>query len=66
MKGAKNLEASVENISKDELIMEVKRAKRGDKEAFCNLIRLNKVAVYTSAILAEPIGIFEMLEKSFW
>ena len=42
MKGAKNLEASVENISKDELIMEVKRAKRGDKEAFCNLIRLNK------------------------
>ena len=43
------MEASVENISKDELIMEVKRAKRGDKEAFCNLIRLNKVAVYRVA-----------------
>ena len=43
------MEASVDNISKDELIMEVKRAKRGDKEAFCNLIILNKVAVYRVA-----------------
>ena len=49
MKGAKNLEASVDNLSKDELIMEVKRAKRGDKEAFCNLIRVNKIAIYRVA-----------------
>ena len=29
--------------------MEVKRAKRGDKEAFCNLIRVNKIAIYRVA-----------------
>lgn len=49
MKGANKLEASVDNLSKDELIMEVKRAKRGDKEAFCNLIRVNKIAIYRVA-----------------
>lgn len=49
MKGANKLEASVDNLSKDELIMEVKRAKRGDKEAFCNLIRINKIAIYRVA-----------------
>ena len=43
------MEASVENISKDELIMKVKRAKNGDKEAFCNLVRVNKIAVYRVA-----------------
>ena len=49
MKGAKDLEASVDNLSKDELIIQVKRAKRGDKEAFCNLVRVNKVAIYRVA-----------------
>ena len=48
-KGAKVLEASIYDYSKDQLIMEVKRAKAGDKEAFCTLIRLNKVAVYRVA-----------------
>lgn len=43
------MEASVDNISKDELIMEVKRAKSGDKEAFCNLVRVNKIAIYRVA-----------------
>lgn len=43
------MEASVDNLSKDELIMKVKRAKRGDKEAFCNLIRVNKIAIYRVA-----------------
>lgn len=43
------MEASVDILSKDELIMEVKRAKRGDKEAFCNLIRINKIAIYRVA-----------------
>ena len=43
------MEASIDNLSKDELIMEVKRAKRGDKEAFCNLIRINKIALYRVA-----------------
>ena len=43
------MEASVDNLSKDELIIQVKRAKRGDKEAFCNLVRVNKVAIYRVA-----------------
>lgn len=43
------MEASVNNLSKDELAMEVKRAKRGDKEAFCNLIRINKITIYRVA-----------------
>lgn len=66
MKGAKNLEASVDNISKDELIMEVKRAKRGDKEAFCNLIILNKVAVYrvAKAILNKEEDIEDAVSES--
>lgn len=29
--------------------MEVKRAKQGNKEAFCNLIRMNKIAIYRVA-----------------
>ncbi|WP_207746546.1 sigma-70 family RNA polymerase sigma factor [Clostridium sp. 1001271B_151109_B4] len=40
------MEASMYDYSKDQLIMEVKRAKDGDKEAFCALIRINKIAVY--------------------
>ena len=60
------MEASVENISKDELIMEVKRAKRGDKEAFCNLIILNKVAVYrvAKAILNKEEDIEDAVSES--
>lgn len=40
------MDASIDTQSKDELILEVKKAKFGDKSAFCNLIRLNKVAIY--------------------
>lgn len=60
------MEASVDNISKDELIMEVKRAKRGDKEAFCNLIILNKVAVYrvAKAILNKEEDIEDAVSES--
>ena len=29
--------------------MKVKRAKNGDKEAFCNLVRVNKIAIYRVA-----------------
>ena len=29
----------------EELIMQVRKAKYGDKEAFCNLIRINRVAI---------------------
>ena len=60
------MEASVDNISKDELIMEVKRAKRGDKEAFCNLIILNKVAVYrvAKAILNKEEDIVDAVSES--
>lgn len=43
------MEASIDNQSKDMLIMEVKRAKQGNKEAFCNLIRMNKIAIYRVA-----------------
>ena len=60
------MEASVDNISKDELIMEVKRAKRRDKEAFCNLIILNKVAVYrvAKAILNKEEDIEDAVSES--
>ena len=34
---------------KEELIMQVRKAKYGDKEAFCNLVRINKVAIYRIA-----------------
>lgn len=46
--------------------MEVKRAKRGDKEAFCNLIRLNKVAVYrvAKAILNKEEDIEDAVSES--
>ena len=40
------MEASIKKQSKDELLLEVKRAKGGNKEAFCNLIRINKIAMY--------------------
>lgn len=43
------MKASIENQSKDQLIMEVKRAKNGDKNAFCNLIRSNKMGIYRVA-----------------
>ncbi|MBP3914966.1 MAG: sigma-70 family RNA polymerase sigma factor [Clostridium sp.] len=46
--------------------MEVKRAKRGDKEAFCNLIILNKVAVYrvAKAILNKEEDIEDAVSES--
>ena len=46
--------------------MEVKRAKRGDKEAFCNLIRLNKAAVYrvAKAILNKEEDIEDAVSES--
>lgn len=49
MKGANILKASIDNENRDELILEVKRAKRGDKNAFCKLIKLNKFAIYRVA-----------------
>lgn len=40
------VDASIDTKNNDELVLEVKRAKLGDKSAFCNLIRINKVAIY--------------------
>lgn len=40
------MEASVETKDNDVMILDVKRAKRGDKNAFINLIRINKVSMY--------------------
>ena len=40
------MEASVETKDNDVMILDVKRAKCGDKNAFCNLIRINKVSMY--------------------
>lgn len=40
------MDASIDTQNKSEVILEVKKAKLGDKSAFCNLIRLNKVAIY--------------------
>ena len=40
------MKVSAYEQDKEELIMQVRKAKYGDKEAFCNLIRINKVAIY--------------------
>ncbi len=39
----------METQNNDIMSLEVKRAKRGDKNAFCNLIRMNKVPMYRVA-----------------
>lgn len=41
--------ASGSKLEKDQIILEVKRAKKGNKESFCNLIHINKVAMYRVA-----------------
>jgi len=43
------LKVSAYEQDKEELIMQVRKAKYGDKEAFCNLIRINRVAIYRIA-----------------
>ena len=43
------MEASVETQNNDVMSLDVKRAKRGDKDAFCNLIRINKISMYRVA-----------------
>ena len=43
------MKVSAYEQDKEELIMQVRKAKYGDKEAFCNLIRINKVAIYRIA-----------------
>ncbi len=43
------MEASIEIKGKDELVLEVKRAKKGNKEAFSNLINVNKASMYRVA-----------------
>lgn len=66
MKGANILEASVNNFNRDELIIEVKKAKSGDKEAFCNLIRINKAAIYrvSKAILNNEQDIEDAISEA--
>ena len=49
MKGADNVEASLGTQSENVVSLEVKRAKHGDKNAFCNLIKVNKVSMYRVA-----------------
>ena len=43
------MKVSAYEQDKEELIMQVRKAKYGDKEAFCNLVRINKVAIYRIA-----------------
>ena len=43
------MKVSAYEQDKEELIMQVRKAKYGDKEAFCNLIRINRVAIYRIA-----------------
>ena len=43
------MEASVETQNNDVMSLDVKRAKRGDNNAFCNLIRINKISMYRVA-----------------
>ena len=76
MKGAKGLEASINNLSEDELLLEVERAKQGDKNAFCNLININKSAIYrvSKAILnkeetiikeEQVLRVFKVMETAY-
>ena len=60
------MEASVNNFNRDELIIEVKKAKSGDKEAFCNLIRINKTAIYrvSKAILNNEQDIEDAISEA--
>lgn len=39
----------METQNNDVMSLDVKRAKRGDKDAFCNLIRINKISMYRVA-----------------
>ena len=39
----------METQNNDIMSLDVKRAKRGDKNAFCNLIRINKISMYRVA-----------------
>lgn len=39
----------METKNNDVMSLDVKRAKRGDKDAFCNLIRINKISMYRVA-----------------
>ena len=66
MKGAKGLEASINNLSEDELLLEVERAKQGDKNAFCNLININKSAIYrvSKAILNKEEDIEDAVSEA--
>lgn len=49
MKGADNVEASLKTQNENMVSLEVNRAKRGDKDAFCNLININKISMYRVA-----------------
>lgn len=40
------VDPSIDIANRDEVLLEVKRAKNGDKNAFSNLVRLNKTALY--------------------
>lgn len=40
------MEASVESFNDELVKLKVKKAKSGDKEAFCDLIRINKMSMY--------------------
>lgn len=43
------MEASVETQNNNIMSLDIKRAKHGDKDAFCNLIRINKISMYRVA-----------------
>lgn len=60
------MEATVKHMSKDEMVMEVKRAKKGNKDAFCNLIRINKLALYRVAksILSKEEDVEDAISES--
>lgn len=49
MKGADDVEASIETQNNKVMSLEVVRAKNGDKNSFCNLIRENKLSMYRVA-----------------
>lgn len=60
------MNSSINTYNKETVILEVKKAQDGDKNAFCNLIRLNKTAIYrvSKSILSDEDDIEDAVSEA--
>ena len=60
------MNSSINTHNKEAVILEVKKARDGDKNAFCNLIRLNKTAIYrvSKSILSDEDDIEDAVSEA--